>query len=198
MFNSRTFTDYERRTVLSRNPLARLSHRARVGEALALIEKHLPAGGVMLDFGCAHGELLVQVKGRVRSARLYGLDPLRDGVGYTHLRSPAECDGLSFDLITAFEVLEHLDENGTDTFFRLASTHLNQRGLCIVSVPNMLGPALLPKLVHAALFSGSALHYSAPEVVRAALLLKSPIRLPPGQSRAPCATKATIGAAHGS
>ena len=43
----------------------------------------------------------------------------------------------------------------------------------------MLGPALLPKLLHASLGGGSALNYAAGEALRAAFFAQSPPRLPP-------------------
>ena len=68
-------TDYERRTTYSRNPLARFSHRARQRKAIALIRQYLPENGTMLDFGCAGGELLRQIRVNLPLAQLYGLDP---------------------------------------------------------------------------------------------------------------------------
>jgi SAM-dependent methyltransferase len=181
--SSPAVTEYERRTTHSRNPLARFSHRARVKQALALIRRYLPEEGAMLDFGCAGGELLRQVRAGFPEARLYGLDPFSaPGDGYTHLRSPAECNSLLFDVITAFEVLEHLDATRTDDFFSLVSEHLAPGGICIVSAPNMLGPALLPKLLHAMAAGGSALNYNAKEALGAGLLLRSPTRLPPSRA----------------
>jgi 2-polyprenyl-3-methyl-5-hydroxy-6-metoxy-1,4-benzoquinol methylase len=181
--SSPAITEYERRTTHSRNPLARFSHRARQKHAMALIRRYLPEAGALLDFGCAGGELLRQVRRDFPAARLYGLDPFAvPGSGYTHLRARSECDGLSFDVITAFEVLEHLNAGAMDDFFALVSEYLAPSGICVVSAPNMLGPALIPKLAHALLAGGSALKYSAREAMRAALLARSPLRLP--QNRA--------------
>jgi hypothetical protein len=176
-------TDYERGTTHSRNPLARFSHRARQREAMALIRQYLPESGVLLDFGCAGGELLRQVRRKFCVAQLYGLDPFSSpGQGYTHLRAPPECGRLSFDVITAFEVLEHLNQSATEEFFALVGKHIARGGTCIVSTPNMLGPALLPKLLHGLLTGGSALNYTAGEALRAALLAQSPPRLLPGRA----------------
>lgn len=143
----------------------------------------MPPNGSLLDFGCATGELLSRIRRQFPDARLYGLDPFQpDGSGYVHLRKTAECEGLSFDIVTAFEVLEHLGPAATEEFFALVRGHLAPGGVCIVSAPNMLGPALAPKLLHAALTGGSALGYSPSEALSAALLLKAPPRLPPGRS----------------
>jgi 2-polyprenyl-3-methyl-5-hydroxy-6-metoxy-1,4-benzoquinol methylase len=176
-------TAYARRTIFSHNPLARLSHRTRFAQAIAAICKHLPSDGSLLDFGCARGELLARVREQFPGARLYGLDPFQpDGSGYVHLSDVAECCGLSFDAITAFEVLEHLGPEASETFFALVREHLASGGVCIVSVPNMLGPALMPKLLHAALTGGSALGYSVRSALGATLFLKSPPRLAPNRS----------------
>jgi len=176
-------TEYERSTTHSRNPLAQLSHRARRKEAIRLIRCYLPDTGALLDFGCAGGELLRDVGRACPSARLYGLDPFSSpGEGYRHIRSPADCDGLVFDVIAAFEVLEHVSEAATADFFSLVRKRLAPRGVCIVSAPIMLGPVLLAKLAHARLAGGSALHYSARESLQAAFMLRSPLRLPPNRA----------------
>ena len=147
------------------------------------ISQHLPPNGTLLDFGCANGELLERLHTRLPDANLYGLDPYGSGgSGYVHLRNSAECEGLTFDAITAFEVLEHLGDNATQDFFALVHARLAPHGICVVSAPNMLGPALFPKLLHARITGGSALGYSQREAVRAALLLKPPARLPPNRS----------------
>jgi len=62
------------------------------------------------------------------------------------------------------------------------SGYLKRGGVCIVSAPNMLGPALLPKLLHALVAGGSALDYRAAEALRAAALTRSPTRLPPNRA----------------
>lgn len=176
-------TEYEHRTTHSRNPLARLSHRARREEASRLICRYLPSSGAVLDFGCAQGELLRAAREKCPLTRLYGLDPFSPpGDGYTHLQSPADCDGLSFDVIGAFEVLEHLNPVATIDFFSLVRRHLKPHGVCILSAPIMLGPVLAAKLVHARLAGGSALGYSADESLKAMFLLESPPRLPPNRT----------------
>jgi 2-polyprenyl-3-methyl-5-hydroxy-6-metoxy-1,4-benzoquinol methylase len=172
-------TEYERRTTHSRNPLARFSHRARLHEAMTLVRRYLPENGTMLDFGCCGGELLRQVRRELPAAQLYGLDPFSSpGEDYTHLRAASECGELSFDVITAFEVLEHLNDDATGAFLALVRKHLAMTGVCAVSAPNMLGPVLAPKLLHALFAGGSALNYNAAETARAALALQSPRRLP--------------------
>lgn len=175
-------TEYERRTTHSRNPLARFSHRARQEKAARLIYRHLPRSGALLDFGCAHGELLRRVREACPDARLYGLDPFaQPGDDYIHLRSPADCGGLTFDVIVAFEVLEHLSEGATADFLSVVRKHVARGGVCVVSAPIMVGPVLFAKLAHARLAGGSALHYSTRESLRAGLLLRNPPRLPPNR-----------------
>ncbi len=176
-------TDYQRRTTHSRDPLARLSHRARTATALALVARHLPANGKLLDFGCAQGEFLREIRTARPDACLYGLDPFQPNAGgYIHFRSTAECSGHCFDVISALEVLEHLSESATEEFFAVLNGNLASNGVAIISVPNMLGPALAPKLMHGAMASGSARHYSWREALSSVALLKSPRRPPPNRA----------------
>jgi Methyltransferase domain len=176
-------TAYERRTTHSLNPLARFSHRARISRALTLISYYLPTNGALLDFGCAQGELLRRVRVVRPNDRLYGLDPFQlRGEGYVRLSSLEECRRYSFDLITAFDVLEHLGEAATADFFDLIDGNLTPRGVALISVPNMLGPALVPKLLHGAFASGSAHHYSWREALDSVVLMNPPPRLPPNRA----------------
>jgi 2-polyprenyl-3-methyl-5-hydroxy-6-metoxy-1,4-benzoquinol methylase len=176
-------TDYELRTTHSRNRLVRFSHRARMRAALAYIDRYFPEDGAMLDFGCAQGQLLRKVAAHHPHAQLFGLDPFSaPGEGYVHLRSFEECNDKCFGLIGAFEVLEHLDDAAMDGFFRFVHDQLSDDGVCVVSVPNMLGPALAPKLLHNRPSAGLAWNYSAREAWRAVLGLQNPTRLPPSKN----------------
>lgn len=112
-------------------------------EALALLRGELPSGGRLLDVGCGAGGFLH----RARSAgfTVAGLDfnPARAGAlkaasfdvfhgglpDYARGAAPA-----SFDAITIFQVIEHLDEPGA--WLASAKSLLKPGGLLVVGVPN--------------------------------------------------------------
>jgi len=100
-----------------------------------------------LDVGCGSGYGVAEIAGRARSA--VGIDSSQEAVAYaqSHYNSPhirflqASAASLpfadrSFELITAFEVIEHLA--AWPDFLREAARVLHERGVFLVSTPNKL------------------------------------------------------------
>jgi len=169
---------YDKQTYNAPNPLARLAHRARYGAADRLVRKYLrSAEAAMLDFGCGDGRMLERVRLFAPLAELVGYEPLmEEGAGlhtqYKRVSTEADVRHGQYDLITAFEVLEHLEPQEIDGFVTLARETLREGGVLIVSVPIMLGPVLIPKLINAQYVRKSTWRYSLSEMIGAAFFLK--------------------------
>ena len=168
---------YDRQTYNAPNPLARLAHRVRYKIANRLVVRFLEPDGSMLDFGCGDGRTLKRVREFYPEAHLVGYEPFMSGQGDGYVRLSTEAEVLKerYNLITAFEVLEHLEDEEITRFFDLANNTLPPYGggFIIVSVPIMLGPVLIPKIINAQYVRRATWKYSFSEVIRAAVFLKS-------------------------
>ncbi|ABS63535.1 Methyltransferase type 11 [Parvibaculum lavamentivorans DS-1] len=165
---------YDRQTYNAPNPMARLAHRARYGNADRLIAKYLKPDGVMLDYGCGDGRMLRRVREFAPAADLIGYEPLMqgEGEGYRRFTHEEDARGCRYDLVTAFEVLEHLLPEDIGKFVTLTKDTIKADGRVIISVPIMLGPVLIPKVINAQFIRKSAWKYSFSELVRGAIFLK--------------------------
>jgi SAM-dependent methyltransferase len=131
---------------------SRRRYSRQVGPALArLVNRNVPQGGIILDYGCGNGDLL-----RV-------LDPLRNtllgtdydapadflpyapsGLGTLFVRgqryfvAPDEVELLrsSVDAVLLIEVVEHLDDAGLDTVLANSRNVLRRGGIMLVTTPN--------------------------------------------------------------
>jgi len=165
-------TAYELATTQHPNPLVRFSHRRRSGLAAKLAAEHLPKGGAFLDFGAGEGAILHTIGDMRPDVQLAGVEPFAAVDSYRCFAHAADVVG-QFDVISSFEVLEHMDDR--EEFFGLLTSVLKPGGVVIVSVPNMLGPIIIPKALNA-IRTKASWRYSAAEMVRAAFILRSPSR----------------------
>jgi SAM-dependent methyltransferase len=117
--------------------------RRNARDALARLARFRPGGGRLLDFGCGGGFFL----GAAAECgwEVYGLEPLPAHAVYARARFGAQVvtDTLrpdsfpldTFDVITAFQVFEHLpDPPGA---LRLLARLLKPGGLVLIEVPNI-------------------------------------------------------------
>lgn len=121
----------------------RLDRRYGMRKRLRAIERFQP-GGRLLDAGCGTGVFLAEAQ-RTGRWDLTGLDPSAGAASYVrqHLQIPmvearfAEADlpPDSFDVITMWNVLEHLDYPIRD--LRRARALLREDGWLIFSIPNV-------------------------------------------------------------
>lgn len=113
-------------------------------QALNFIAKQVPAGGVALDVGCFDGFFVRQLRNRGFDA--YGVDFNRTALtwgvrqfgldGQISNRSVVDllAEGRRFDVVTLFEVIEHLDDFGS--VLRDCVALLKPGGYLVISAPN--------------------------------------------------------------
>jgi SAM-dependent methyltransferase len=159
---------YERQTLESRNPAKRFAHQARLRRAADLAIEYLPKNGSLLDFGAGPVKLLNDVQHRRPDVRARGYDkfmtPRFEGIEYV-----ARLDALpsgSVDVMTAFEVMEHLTDEGVQALLDEARRLLTGAGCLIVSVPIVYGPITLVKEASQMVAFRRGLDYSVPELCR--------------------------------
>lgn len=112
--------------------------------ALDFIGKHVPAGGATLDVGCFDGFFVRQLRDRGFDA--HGVDFNRTAIawgarqfeldGQISNRSVADllAEERRFDVVTMFEVIEHLDD--FDPVLRDCVALLKPGGHLVISAPN--------------------------------------------------------------
>ena len=155
--------EYEQQTLDHPNPIARFAHRTRFARSMETVAGWLatrPGQQRLLDYGCGQGRFLHELNRRMSEAErvrvsLMGYDPYMAAKypAYRVVASAAEVPFSSVDILTCLEVCEHLDEKETYTFFGFVHEKVANGGLLLVTVPIMMGPALLPKeFVRAFLF----------------------------------------------
>ncbi len=129
---------------LHKNPALRWMAWRRVEEVARLLERHVPQGGRVLDFGCGTGVLfeaslsraseVVGVDLVLRAAQLW-VD--RRGLDRVRLLSPGEAEASlspgSVDVVVAAEVLEHIDDPAETLAFFLRV--LRPEGSLVISLP---------------------------------------------------------------
>lgn len=123
------------------NFFQRIWHKKRFKEVLDLIE---PKRVRYLDVGCNGGLLMAKVAEKLEAVEIFGLDVSKESIEYVKNKYPkfmvqvADCTSLPFtddffDLITCFEVLEHLE----DPLKAIAEIKrcLKKRGEAILLIP---------------------------------------------------------------
>ena len=110
----------------------------------------------LLDVGCGWAQALLYFKNRGLDS--YGFDPASDAVAYAQknglkvvqagFESMDVFKGQKFDIVTLFDVLEHLTDP-VSVLRDIRSTALKQDGVLIITVPNEFNPLqLVAQKVH--------------------------------------------------
>jgi 2-polyprenyl-3-methyl-5-hydroxy-6-metoxy-1,4-benzoquinol methylase len=161
---------YDQQTVNSSNPLARFAHRTRMSLAIDLVNKLCARCATVVDFGAGPG-LFLHTLGEARpDITLIGHDPYMAPTfpEVKYAESLASVEPGSVDVLTAFEVCEHLYPEELDQLLADAARILKPRGALVISVPIMYGLAIAPKvsnwMIRGRTFKSE---YSAAEVLKA-------------------------------
>lgn len=159
--------DYAKLTINSANPVARFAQRTRVRKSIEIIEAMAPPGAAILDFGCNDGRMLSELRARGWTGALMGFDPFTNprSQDFLTIADLAEIPDASLDAVTAFETLEHVDDEGRRTFMEFCARALKPTGQIIVSVPIMIGPVLFVKYANARFVNKSRWRYSFKELL---------------------------------
>ncbi|RFU47642.1 methyltransferase domain-containing protein [Paraburkholderia sp. DHOC27] len=171
---TRTMRDisYEEQTVNAPNPLARFAHRTRMVVALDLAIQACPEHATVLDFGAGPGLFLHTLGQARRDVHLIGHDPFVAS-GFPEIKyadSFNRIDDTSVDVLTAFEVCEHLYPQEIDQLLEDASRVMKPNATLIISVPIMYGVAVIPKVLNWMVrHRKSKTEYSVPEILQSAI-----------------------------
>ena len=117
--------------------------RARNKLILWALQKYSPGLKSFLEVGCGKGFVISAVSKRFSEAKLYGSEYLEEGLVYARPRVPnaefMQMDAQNipyvseFDTISAFDVLEHIDDDGA--VLEQISKALKPSGIVLISVP---------------------------------------------------------------
>lgn len=179
-----TTVPYEQQTLDNPNPIARFAHRTRFKKSAALVLDGLKPGATVFDYGCGQGrflhELTESLKSRPEHAdtKFLGYDPFMTAKfpGYTIFSDLDAVADESLDVITSLEVCEHLDDMATARFVRFIAEKLKPDGKALVTVPIMIGPAVLVKELSRSLLFRRRSDTASAELWRAAFLNVPPTR----------------------
>lgn len=140
-------SNYDARTINSRNPLARYAHRTRVKKSVGFASAHI-ARGKILDYGCGSG-VFVNEMNKLQDGVAFGYEPFMAERTKTGLPIYREFEDLKpfgpFATVTLFETLEHLSDTELDEFLQRAADALQPDGQILISAPIEIGPALFLK-----------------------------------------------------
>lgn len=114
--------------------------------------KNAKIGQTILDFGCGSGEILeVFYRNRYKPKQYLGLDIRTktieenskkfEKLDFAEFRQCDLCQdeldlGQSFDIITCFEVIEHIGHDNADAFLDNIAYHCNKNTVVYLSTPN--------------------------------------------------------------
>lgn len=113
--------------------------------------KNARIGQTILDMGCGSGEMLeVFYRNRYRPKQFVGLDVREKTIGqnqekfgkldFAEFKAMDLCEyfdlGQTFDVITSFEVIEHIGHDNIDIFLENMKRHANENTVIYISTPN--------------------------------------------------------------
>ncbi len=163
---------YAHETLDAPNPIARFAHRRRHATGAKLCAEHLRERGVILDYGCGQGDLLIAVSAHRPNAVLFGFDPEsgHESERYQVVEDMSGVGDQSVDVFGCFEALEHMHRDEQLDAYRHMTRVLSPAGTAIISVPIIGGPPVLLKEANKMVMTRSRSEYSIRELSATALL----------------------------
>jgi SAM-dependent methyltransferase len=160
---------YAEMTVDAANPLVRYSHRVRMARSVNTIRRNLSPKGVLVDFGAGTGLLLESVHQIFPDADLIGVEPYMESLypdSARYVTGLGDLPDCSADVISGFEVCEHLYDHELCDFLEGCRRILRPDGRLVLSVPIMQGMTVALKELNHLRIHG-ATQYGIGDVCRA-------------------------------
>lgn len=135
---------YARQTLDNPNPIARFAHRSRYKVSLDLAERFVPTSGTLVDFGAGPGTFLERFGETRPDVSLIAVEPYMTVANSRihRIEDLGDVSPSSVDVVSAFEVLEHVSDANLEKFLFDARRALKPGGTLVVTVPIMYGPVL--------------------------------------------------------
>ena len=166
---------YEAQTLKNPNPIARFAHTQRYARSVSLASDLLPKGGTIVDFGAGTGHMLSTLHGSRPDVKLFAIEPFMPRSPDPAITYRADLSQVSdVDLVTCFEVIEHLLGDEVELFLTGARRAIRPTGRVVISVPIMQGPVLPLKVISGALLHRHLPEYSLAQLLRGTLGLSVP------------------------
>jgi hypothetical protein len=142
-----------------------------VAKSVTLANEHLPPKGIVVDFGAGTGLFLSTLGNRRPDATLFAIEPFMPPNADPRIRyiPNFELFKLEADLVSAFEVCEHLTDDETENFLFGARRGLKEGATLIISVPIMIGGALILKEMNRSILFRRRSDYSIAELMAGVL-----------------------------
>lgn len=149
MTNKKLYEKYHKYIKLQRNIIKEDNFTYR--NTLTIIQKYIPQNGKVLDIGSATGTISFYLGSR--GLNVIGIEPSKNAVKYSRLNNRIFLlknvnflnmqlemykSKLKFDLITCFEVLEHLEDDMK--CLRIIVEHMNSNSVLVITVPSTNAP----------------------------------------------------------
>jgi SAM-dependent methyltransferase len=166
---------YAKQTLENPNPIARFAHTRRYARSVSLSSDLLPAGGTIVDFGAGTGHMLSMLRTSRPDVKLIAIEPFMDKSPDPAIEYRSDLAAIrGADLVTCFEVIEHLLGNEVETFLADARQAIRPEGRVVISVPIMVGPVLPVKVASGSLLRRKLPEYSPIQLLRGTFGLSVP------------------------
>ncbi|WP_288208089.1 class I SAM-dependent methyltransferase [uncultured Parabacteroides sp.] len=146
--------DYSKRTYESGNLLRRYAQRTRFSKALQLVKENSTGSVHLLDVGTGDGFFLQEIEPVVKGDFI-GLEPYMEPLenvrnkilgSWPDINNYVVAHG-KFDIVTSFEVFEHLNAQLQSETLQQIANVLKKNGVVIISVPIELSfPSLIKNI----------------------------------------------------